>query len=159
MLAHDAAGQFFAVVVAQARARGLISADHFTVDGTLIEAWASMKSFRPKGDDSGDTNGWSDFRGQSRSNDTHESKTDPEAKLARKSDGQAAKLSFSGHALMENRNGLLVDMRIEQATGKAEQVKDRKLLFPGKIAPRNSEIAFDHDLFFTKVNNYEIAPG
>lgn len=121
LLAHDAAGQFFAVIVAQARARGLISADHFTVDGTLIEAWASMKSFRPKGDDSGDNNGWSDFRGQSRSNDTHESKTDPEAKLATKSGGQAAKLSFSGHALMENRNGLLVDVRIEQATGKAER--------------------------------------
>jgi len=121
LLAHDAAGQFFAVVVAQARDAGLISADHFTVDGTLIEAWASMKSFRPKGDDGGDSNGWSDFRGEARTNETHESRTDPEAKLARKSDGQAAKLCFSGHALMENRNGLLVDMRIEQATGKAER--------------------------------------
>lgn len=121
LLAHDAAGQFFAVVVAQARAAGLMSEDHFTVDGTLIEAWASMKSFRPKNHDSGDSNGWSDFKGESRSNHTHESKTDPEAMLAKKGRGQAAKLSFSGHALMENRNGLLVDMRIDRATGTAER--------------------------------------
>src|SRR5258708_5434363 len=101
LLAHDAAGQFFATVVAQAKAKGLMSADHFSVDGTLIEAWASIKSFRPKGEDDGDRNGWSDFRGTKRSNDTHESKTDPEARLARKGNGQEAKLCFSGHAMME----------------------------------------------------------
>jgi IS5 family transposase len=121
LLAHDAAGQFFATVVAQARAKGLMSDEHFTADGTLIEAWASLKSFRPKGDDDGDSNGWSRFRGEKRSNETHESNTDPEAKLARKGNGQAAKLSFSGHALMENRNGLLVDVRLLEANGYAER--------------------------------------
>lgn len=121
LLAHDAAGQFFATVVAQAKAKGLISDEHFTADGTLIEAWASLKSFRPKGEDNGDSNGWSGFRGEKRSNETHESKTDPEARLARKGNGQAAKLSFSGHALMENRNGLLVDVRLLEANGHAER--------------------------------------
>lgn len=122
LLAYDAAGQFFATVVAQAKAKGLMSADHFSVDGTLIQALASMKSFRPKDDDAeGDNNGWSDFRGQKRSNETHESKTDPEAKLARKGHGQEAKLCFSGHALMENRNGLLADVRVMEANGFAER--------------------------------------
>lgn len=122
LLAHDAAGQFFATVVAHAKAKGLMSAEHFSVDGTLIEAWASIKSFRPKteGDD-GDRNGWADFRGTKRSNDTHESKTDPEARLARKGNGQEAKLCFSGHAMMENRNGLLVDVRVLEANGYAER--------------------------------------
>lgn len=122
LLAHDVAGQFFAVVVEQARAAGLMSDDHFTADGTLIEAWASLKSFRPKDDnDDGDNNGWADFKGEKRSNETHESKTDPEARLARKGNGQEAKLCFSGHALMENRHGLLVDLRIAEANGRAER--------------------------------------
>jgi len=87
MLKHDATAKFFRAVVAQARKKGLVSAEHFSVDGTLIEAWASMKSFRPKDeddDDRPDGNGWADFRGQKRKNDTHESKTDPEAKMMRK---------------------------------------------------------------------------
>lgn len=121
LLSHDAAAQFFMVVIAHARAGGLLSDEHFSVDGTLIEAWASLKSFRPKDDNDNDNNGWSNFRGQPRSNDTHESKTDPESKLARKSNGQEAKLCFGGHALMENRNGLLVDLRVTQASGRAER--------------------------------------
>jgi transposase len=121
LLAHDAAGQFFATVVEQAKSKGLMSEDHFSVDGTLIEAWASMKSFRPKDDDDGDSNGWSNFKGEKRSNETHESKTDPEAKLARKGNGQEAKLCYSGHAMMENRSGLLVDVRVLEANGKAER--------------------------------------
>lgn len=122
LLRHDAAAQFFATVVAQARAAGLISDEHFTADGTLIEAWASLKSFRPKADDDKrDNNGWADFKGHKRSNETHESKTDPEAQLARKGSGQEAKLCFSGHALMENRNGLLVDFQIAEANGRAER--------------------------------------
>jgi transposase len=121
LLAHDTAGQFFATVVEHAKARGLMSEDHFSVDGTLIEAWASLKSFRPKGRDDGDSNGWASFKGEKRSNETHESKTDPEAKLARKGNGQEAKLAYSGHALMENRNGLLVDVRVLEANGKAER--------------------------------------
>lgn len=116
---HEVAALFFAAVRDQGA--NLMSAEHFSVDGTLIEAWASLKSFRPKGDDGGDGNGWGDFRGKKRSNDTHESKTDPEAKLARKGDGQAAKLSFCAHALMENRNGLLVDLLITEANGMAER--------------------------------------
>lgn len=119
LMEHEVAALFFAAVRDQGA--NLMSAEHFSVDGTLIEAWASLKSFRPKGDDGGDGNGWGDFRGKKRSNDTHESKTDPEAKLARKGDGQAAKLSFCAHALMENRNGLLVDLLITEANGMAER--------------------------------------
>src|SRR5205085_732099 len=88
---------------------------------TMIEAWASTKSFRPKGDDSGDNNSFPDFRGTKRSNDTHESKTDPESKLWRKGRGREAKLAYMGHALMENRNGLVVDFEVTEASGKAER--------------------------------------
>lgn len=121
LLEHDVSGRFFQAVLDQARRAGLLSSEHFSVDGTLIEAWASIKSFRPKDEDGGDHNGWGDFNGQKRSNETHESKTDPEAKLMRKGKGQEAKLSFSGHALMDNRNGLVVDLRIAEANGFAER--------------------------------------
>jgi len=123
LLEHHAAQKFLYMVVLQAKELGLMSSEHFSVDGTLIEAWASMKSFQPKDqdDDDQDNNGWSDFRGQKRKNDTHESKTDPEAKLMRKGKGREAKLSYSGHVLMENRNGLIVDARLEYATGRAER--------------------------------------
>lgn len=130
LLAHDVAGEFFQAVVEIARAEKLMSDEHFTVDGTLIEAWASLKSFRPKAekrdDDQGTgggsrSNRWVDFHGEKRSNETHESKTDPEAKLLRKGFGKEAKLSYSGHALMENRNGLLVDLQIAEANGRAER--------------------------------------
>jgi transposase len=120
LLKHDVAAQFFAAIVEQARGAGLMSDDHFTVDGTLIDAWASMKSFQRKQqgtqkppDDPGNPD--VDFRGEKRSNETHQSKTDPESELARKGPGQPSRLAFSGHALMENRHGLLVDLRI--ATG------------------------------------------
>lgn len=120
LMKHEVAALFFAAVRDQGSE--LMSAEHFSVDGTLIEAWASLKSFRPKGeDDGGDGNGWGQFRGQKRSNETHESKTDPESKLARKGDGQAAKLSFCAHALMENRNGLLVNLLVSEANGNAER--------------------------------------
>jgi transposase len=127
LLEHDVAGEFFRAVVELARSEKLMSDEHFTVDGTLIEAMASLKSFRPKGerDDGkgpGDPgNRWVDFHGDKRSNETHESKTDPEAKLMRKGLGKEAKLSYSAHALMENRNGLLVDFRIGEANGRAER--------------------------------------
>jgi transposase len=127
LLAHDVASKFFQQVVTQAKAARLISSEHFTVDGTLIEAWASLKSFKPKSqkgrkpppDDPG--NPTVNFHGEKRSNETHASTTDPEAKLARKSDGTTAKLSFAAHSLMENRNGLLVDFRVTEANGKAER--------------------------------------
>ena len=115
----DIAAVFFATIREQAR--DLMSREHFSVDGTLLEAWASMKSFRPKEDDGGDNNGWADFRGHKRKNDTHESKTDPEARLYRKGRGHEARLCFAGHALVENRHGLLVDLRVSEANGFAER--------------------------------------
>lgn len=128
LLRSDVARLFFDGVVRQARERRLMSADHFTVDGTLIEAWASLKSFRPKGEKPGDKpppddpgNPTVDFHGERRSNETHESSTDPEARLMRKGPGKEAKLCFSGHVLMENRNGLCVDISIAAATGTAER--------------------------------------
>jgi len=119
LMSHDVAAAFFAAVREQAR--DLMSHEHFSVDGTLIEAWASLKSFRRKGEDGGDNNGWGDFRGEKRSNETHASTTDPESRLLRKGNGQPARLSYLGHALVENRHGLLVDLRVSTATGTAER--------------------------------------
>jgi len=125
LLAGDVAAKFLSAVVAQARARNLLSDEHFSVDGTLLDAWASMKSFRPK--DGGDEppgpgrNAERDFRGEKRSNQTHASTTDPDAKLYRKADGQPSRLAFMGHVLMENRNGLVVGATVTQATGTAER--------------------------------------
>jgi transposase len=128
LLKHDVAGQFFAAVVAQARQAGLTSSDHFSVDGTLIEAWASLKSFRAKDEDKGDKpppddkgNPSVDFHGEKRSNATHESKTDPEARLARKGPGKEAHLAYSLNGLIENRNGLLMDVMVLEASGTAER--------------------------------------
>jgi transposase len=120
MLGQDVAGRFLATVVEGARRRGLLSSEHFSVDGTLIEAAASFKSFKPKGE-AYDSKSFADFHGDVRKNDTHESKTDPEAKLYRKSGGTAAKLSYMGHVLIENRHGLAVDFDVSQATGTAER--------------------------------------
>lgn len=122
LLRHEVADLFFAEVVALARRHGWVSDDRFSVDGTLIEAWASVKSFRPKGTDQGpgSGNGWMDFKGQKRSNDTHASTTDPEAKLVRKGPGREARLCFAGHATMENRNGLCVLFDIRPAVGAPE---------------------------------------
>src|SRR5262245_4729949 len=121
LLEHDVAAQFLVQVVEEARERHLLSSDHFSVDGTMIEAWGSTKSFRLKGEDAGDNNRFADFRGTTRSNDTHESKTDPEAKLWRKGHGREAKLAYMGHALMENRSGLVVDFEVTPASGRAER--------------------------------------
>jgi len=125
LLVAEVAQGFFNAVLEQARAQGLLSNEHFTVDGTLIEAWAGHKSFKrkdaepqPPPDDPGNPS--VDFHGESRSNDTHQSTTDPEARLARKGAGKEAKLSYAGHVLMENRHGLAVNGRVTQATGRAE---------------------------------------
>jgi len=133
LVQHDVAGQFFRAVVERAKTAGLMSSEHFTVDGTLIEASASLKSFKRKDDDKGGGGGKGrnaevDFKGEKRSNETHASTTDPESRLARKGNAQEAKLYFSGHALMENRNGLLVDVRISHATGFAERETALELL-------------------------------
>lgn len=114
----DVAKKFFDAVVNRARDKGLLSSEHFTVDGTLLEAWASQKSFRRKdgSDEAPGPDGMANFRGQRRKNDTHQSTTDPEAKLMRKGRGKEAKLCFGGHAMMENRNGFLVDLLVTDAT-------------------------------------------
>lgn len=126
LLEGDVAEAFFDEVLAEAKARDLLSAEHFTVDGTLIEAWASQKSFKrkeasggPPPDDPG--NPTVDFHKEQRSNETHQSTTDPEARLARKGQGKEAKLSYAGHVLMENRNGLVVNVQLTQAAGTAER--------------------------------------
>src|SRR5918993_2951838 len=135
LMEHEVGRLFFDAVVKQAREAELMSDDHFTVDGTLIEAWASLKSFRPKGedrsgdDDQGDRgNRWVDFHGEKRSNDTHESRTDPESRLMRKGPGKEAKLCYGAHALMENRNGLLVDLLVSHAAGSAERTAAEKMI-------------------------------
>ena len=125
LLEAKIADRFFAAVVAQARLRRYLSSEHFSVDGTLLEAWASHKSFKPK-DAPKDPpavgrNTETDFRGEKRSNETHRSTTDPEARLARKSNATAAKMCFAGHLLIENRNALIVDATLTAATGHAER--------------------------------------
>jgi hypothetical protein len=126
LLDGDVAEQFFAKVLEQAGEHNLLSDEHFSVDGTLIEAWASQKSFRPKdkagqpaADDPG--NPTVDFHGEKRSNQTHQSTTDPDARLARKSGGQEAKLAYCGNVMIENRNGLVVDTELVQCSGRAER--------------------------------------
>ena len=134
----EIARKFFDQVMAKARAENLVSDDHFSVDGTLIEAWASMKSFqkkddtepKPPVDDPG--NPTVNFRGEKRSNETHESKTDPDARLARKSKGQESKLAYCGNALIENRNGLVADVELLQANGTAE--RDAAVMMAERIA-------------------------
>jgi transposase len=139
LLSHEIADRFFALVVAQAKLRRYVSSDHFSVDGTLLEAWASHKSFKPK-DGSGSPpaspgrNAEVDYHGQPRSNDTHQSSTDPEARLARKSNATAAKLCYAGHLLMEHRSALIVDLELTQASGFAE--RDAALEMLGRLPPR-----------------------
>ena len=127
LLLHNVSREFFSEVVKLIREKKLASNEHFTVDGTLIESLASLKSFQPKGEKSappssdGDVSNPSiDFRGQKRCNDTHESKTDPEARLAKKVKGSQAKMCHMGHILMENRNGFCVDVEVTTVTGDAE---------------------------------------
>jgi len=131
---HGLVQQFFERVVATALLEQHASNDHFTVDGTLIQSWASLKSFRPKDEPvnrpptEGGSNPSVNFRGEKRSNETHQSTTDPEARLARKSDGAPALLCHSGHALMENRHGLCLDIAVAVADGRAEREQAKKLL-------------------------------
>ena len=129
LLDGEIAAKFLTAVLAQPRVKRLLSSEHFSVDGTLIEAWASMKSFKPKeppegGGKSagGGSNVPADFKGEKRSNETHRSTTDPDARLYRKGPGMEAKLCFIGHALMENRSGLIVDTRLTRVSGHAERL-------------------------------------
>jgi transposase len=137
LLDHEIADRFFAAVVTQAKLRRYISSDHFSVDGTLLEAWASHKSFQPKDGPPSSLppgrNAEVSFHGQRRSNQTHVSTTDPEARMARKSNATAAKLSYAGHLLMEHRNALLVDIELTEANGYAE--RDTALEMLGRLPP------------------------
>jgi transposase len=165
LLQADVAKQFLAQVVAQAGAKGLTSDEHFTVDGTLLEAWASVKSFQPKEkktpppNDGG--NPTVNFHGEKRSNDTHESKTDPESQLARKGPGKEAKLSYSGNLLVENGNGLIVDAEVFQANGTAE--RDAALVMmeklPGtKAVTVGGDKGFDTRGFVAECRNLRVTP-
>ena len=127
---HDLMGEFFRSSVTAAVREEAASQEHFSVDGTLIEAWGSMKSFRPKQEDGrdppaeaggGGSNRWVNWRGEKRSNETHASRTDPEARLARKGNGKGAILAHSLHVLMENRHGLIADIELDEASGTAER--------------------------------------
>ena len=133
LLDHDVSRAFFAEVVAEAQRRRLLSADHFTVDGTLLEAWASLKSYRPRDEqdppaDGGGRNPEVDFRGRRRSPETHASTTDPEAQLFKKGSGQAARLCYMGHVLTEHRHGLVVEVELTEATGHGEREAALRML-------------------------------
>ena len=129
LLAHDVVSELFQTVVEMARARDLLSEEHFSVDGTLIQAWASQKSFRPKDQGpGGGRNDERDFHGEERKNDTHHSVTDPDARLYRKSQGTGAILCYQGHSVMENRHGLIVQARVSHASGTAERDTALELL-------------------------------
>ena len=164
---HEVGRLFFDAVVRQARSSGLMSDDHCTVDGTLIEAWASLKSFRPKGevpsspDDPG--NSTVDFHGKKRSNETHESTTDPESRLMRKGKGKEAKLCYGAHALMENRNGLVVDVKGTKATGTAEEEAAEEMLkrqARRRIKPKTlgGDKGYDTHGFVSLLRSREITP-
>ncbi len=166
LLEAAVAKEFLAQVVERARGAGLVSAEHFTVDGTLLEAWASLKSFQakdkkdaPPPDDPG--NPTVDFHGEKRSNETHESRTDPDAKLARKARGREAKLSYSGSLLVENRNGLIMDAELLEANGRAE--RDAALMMLEQI-PGDHRITvggdkgFDTAEFVTECRHMNVTP-
>jgi transposase len=166
LLEAEVAKKFLARVVAQARDQGWTSDEHFTVDGTLLEAWASAKSFQPK-DRKGSTppddpgNPTVDFHGEKRSNQTHASKTDPEALLARKGPGKEAKLSYSGNLLVENRNGLIVSSLVWEATGTAERDAAMALLqqVPGTgRVTVGGDKGFDTAEFVRECRNLYVTP-
>src|SRR6202789_3718308 len=161
------AAKLLSAILAQPRVKRLLSTDHFSVDGTLIEAWASMKSFKPKdGDeppaDAGGRNGEADFRGERRSNDTHASTTDPEARLYRKGPGKEAKLCFMGHALMENRNGLVVEACLTEASGHAERIAALHMIEPRADRPRpitlGADKAYDAEDFVNELRSMNATP-
>lgn len=168
LLAGDIAAKFLAAVLAQPRVKRLLSSDHFSVDGTLIEAWASTKSVKPK-DGSGEPptkgggrNAEADFHGQRRTNETHASTTDPEARLYRKGRGKETRLCFIGHGLMENRHGLLVDACLTQADGHAERVAALHMIEPHADRPRaitlGADKAYDAEDFVNELRSMNVTP-
>ena len=165
LLSEDSAGFLLNSILEQAQGAGLLSDEHFSVDGTMIEAWASLKSFRPKDGDetpsSGGRNGSVDFRGEKRTNETHASATDPEARLMRKGDGREAKLCYAGVVLMDNREGLAVDARLEPATGTAEREAAAEMLeaIPGEDRLTvGGDKGFDTRGFVEKMRELRVTP-
>ncbi|MGB2666953.1 MAG: IS5 family transposase, partial [Candidatus Acidiferrum sp.] len=165
LLEAEVAKDFLALVVEQARGQGWASDEHFTVDGSLLEAWASAKSFQPKNkkgsppDDPG--NPTVNYRGEKRSNETHESKSDPEAQMARKGAGKEAKLSYSGNLLVENRNGLIVASLVWEATGRAERDAAMAMLqdVPGsERVTVGGDKGFDTAEFVRECRNLRVTP-
>jgi transposase len=165
LLEGDVAEKFFQLVLTQARVVDLISDEHFSVDGTLIEAWASHKSFQrkdqptPPPDDPG--NPTVDFHGEKRSNDTHESTTDPDARLARKSGGHEAKLAYCGNVMIENRNGLVVDTELLQCNGTAE--RDAAMLMVERVEGAEritvaADKAYDTKDFVSEMRGMDVTP-
>jgi transposase len=150
LLAGDVADAFFAEVLAAIKADGLMSDEHFTVDGTLLEAWASHKSFKPKGSDqpppTDPTNPSVDFHGERRRNDTHQSTTDPDARLYKKGGGHEAKLAYLGHLLTENRHGLIVDTAVTAATGTAE--RDAAIAMLGELPLTSRRVTVGADKLY-----------
>jgi transposase len=166
LLGGEIATKFLAAVLAQPKVKALLSDEHFSVDGTLLEAWASTKSFRPR-DGSGPPpdpgrNGKQDFHGQKRSNQTHASTTDPDARLYRKGRGKEAKLCFMGHALMENRNGLIVGATATRASGHAERLAAQHLIAPHADRPQRVTVGadkgFDTQDFVAEMREINVTP-
>jgi transposase len=149
LLDGEIAAKFLTAVLAQRRVRRLLSSEHFSVDGTLVEAWASMKSVKPRDPPEGGSptgggrNAAADFRGQKRSNESHRSTTDPDARLYRKGPGMEAKLCFIGHGLMENRSGLIVDARLTRVSGHAERLAALAMIEPWADRPRAITLGAD----------------
>ncbi len=165
LLEGDVAAEFLATLLDRPQVRRLLSSEHFSVDGTLIQAWASLKSFRPKDGSgepsSGGRNGTRDFRGEQRTNATHASTTDPDALLYRKGPGMEARLCFLGHVLMENRNGLLVDAELTRASGHAERLAALAMLdrLP-TVGPATlgADKGFDAEEFVAELRERRVTP-
>jgi transposase len=177
----DIAAKFLDAILAQPKVKRLLSTEHFSVDGTLIQAWASMKSFKPKGESGGGDgpergpgappagggrnaprNAEVDFKGQARTNDTHESTTDPDARLYRKGDGKEARLCFMGHALMENRSGLNVGALATRAGGRAERLAAAELIAPradrGRRVTLGADKGYDAADFVAELRALNVTP-
>lgn len=165
LIQSDTAMGFLKMINEQANESGLLSSEHFSVDGTLIEAWASQKSFRPKGTEPPDApqgrNPEENFRGQKRKNETHASTTDPDARLFRKSAGTTAKLCYGAHVLMENRNGLVINTRVTHATGTSEREAATEMIdeIPGNHRVTvGADKAYDCQDFVESLRNMNVTP-
>jgi transposase len=168
LLEGEIARKFLAALLAQPKVRRLLSSEHFSVDGTLVEAWASLKSFKPKQDGGGEPppgggrNAEADFKGEKRSNETHASTSDPDALLYRKGSGMEAKLCFIGHALMENRNGIFVDARLTRVSGHAERLAAFDMIEPRADRPHAITLGgdknFDTKDFVMELREINVTP-